>query len=103
MWQYTSSGRVAGISGDVDLNLRFFRDGSKDDLTEVWKDRMAGRTPKRKSRRCLRRNRRTLARTVRRDSNLPRTSPSKGEQSANKMRSRSCGTAFLHKKWAIFL
>ena len=38
MWQYTSSGRVAGISGDVDLNLRFFRDGSKDDLTEVWKD-----------------------------------------------------------------
>ena len=38
MWQYTSSGRVAGISGDVDLNLRFFRDGSKDGLTEVWKD-----------------------------------------------------------------
>ena len=27
MWQYTSSGRVAGIAGDVDLNLRFFRDG----------------------------------------------------------------------------
>ena len=27
MWQFTSSGRVPGISGDVDLNLRFFRDG----------------------------------------------------------------------------
>ena len=27
MWQYTSSGRVPGISGSVDLNLRFFRDG----------------------------------------------------------------------------
>lgn len=25
MWQYTSSGRVSGISGNVDLNLRFFR------------------------------------------------------------------------------
>ena len=24
MWQYTSSGRVPGIAGDVDLNLRFF-------------------------------------------------------------------------------
>ena len=27
MWQYTSSGRVPGISGNVDLNLRFFRNG----------------------------------------------------------------------------
>ena len=27
MWQYTSSGKVPGISGNVDLNLRFFRDG----------------------------------------------------------------------------
>ena len=27
MWQYTSSGRVPGISGNVDMNLRFFRDG----------------------------------------------------------------------------
>ena len=27
MWQYTSSGRVPGINGDVDLNLRFFREG----------------------------------------------------------------------------
>lgn len=25
MWQYTSSGRVPGISGNVDMNLRFFR------------------------------------------------------------------------------
>ena len=28
MWQYTSSGRVPGISGNVDLNLRFFRNGA---------------------------------------------------------------------------
>ena len=27
MWQYTSEGEVPGIEGDVDLNLRFFRDG----------------------------------------------------------------------------
>ena len=25
MWQYTSSGRVSGISGNVDMNIRFFR------------------------------------------------------------------------------
>lgn len=25
MWQYTSTGRVPGISGNVDINLRFFR------------------------------------------------------------------------------
>lgn len=25
MWQYTSSGRVPGISGNVDMNIRFFR------------------------------------------------------------------------------
>ena len=29
MWQYTSSGKVPGISGNVDLNLRFFRDGER--------------------------------------------------------------------------
>ena len=29
MWQYTSSGKVPGISGSVDMNLCFFRDGER--------------------------------------------------------------------------
>ena len=36
MWQYTSSGRVPGIAGDVDLNLRFFRDGERPPEVPEW-------------------------------------------------------------------
>ena len=38
MWQYTSTGRVPGISGNVDMNLRFFRDGELPPVHEQGED-----------------------------------------------------------------
>ena len=34
MWQYTSSGRVLGIEGRVDLNLSYLEPKNKDNLDE---------------------------------------------------------------------
>ena len=42
MWQYTSSGQVPGISGSVDLNLRFFRDGELPPAEEEQEEPLPG-------------------------------------------------------------
>ena len=96
MWQYTSSGRVAGISGDVDLNLRFFRDGSKDDLTEVWKDPDGREDPQEEIQEAPQEEQEDSGKDSQEGQQPSQDIPSKGERSANKMRSPAADR-ILHK------